>query len=223
MAIFYHAYLGYRYFGDSLCHQLYRPSYCQTCIRVKHVPYMDWNTPTHSSLPILPVFSLYILLSAAESGYIPGIMYLLSKFYKPAEFSFRVSILLTMATLSGLLSGPLAYSMSYFDGLHGMHDWQYLFIFEGVPTIALAFVSYFTLFDDLQVVGWLTPEQKILQANRMIEHQSNKSTDSSIGMNTMKIVFYDWKTWAFSLVFLLNAINITSLGVFAPTLINGNI
>jgi hypothetical protein len=126
-----------------------------------------------------------------------------------------------MATLSGLLSGPLTYGMNYFDGIHGLHDWQYLFIFEGAPTIALAFVSYFYLFDDLQNVKWLTMEQKILQANRMITHQSSDSSDGPIDMNTFKTVLYDWKTWAFSAVFLLNAINITSIGVFTPTLING--
>lgn len=150
-------------------------------------------------------------------------MFLLSKVYKPQEFTFRVSILVTMAPLSGFVSGPLAYSMNHFDGLHGLHDWQYLFIFEGAPTIFLAFVSYFCLFDDLQKVKWLTTNQKILQAKRMVTRQSIESNDNNpIDINTFKSVFYDWKTWAFSFVYLLSSINITSINVFLPTLINGN-
>lgn len=148
-------------------------------------------------------------------------MFLLSKVYNPQEFSMRVSVLLTMATLSGLLSGPLTYGMSYLDGINGFHDWQYLFIFEGAPTIALAIASYFFLFDDLQNVKWLSTEQKVLQANRMIIHQNTDSSHEVISLQTFKDVFSDWKTWAFSVVFLLNSINVTSVTVFAPTLIDG--
>lgn len=126
-----------------------------------------------------------------------------------------------MATLSGLLSGPLTYAVSYFDGMNGFHDWQYLFIFEGVPTIILSFFSYFYLFDDVQDVSWLTTEQKIMQANRM-SHQNSDSNDTPVNWNTFKSAIFDWKTWAFSMVFLLNSINVTSITVFAPTLIGGN-
>ncbi|KAI8070524.1 major facilitator superfamily domain-containing protein [Gilbertella persicaria] len=160
-----------------------------------------------------------LILGAAESGYIPGIMFLLSKVYTPQEFSFRVSILITMATLSGLVSGPLTYAMSWLDGKNGLNDWQYLFIFEGVPTIVLAMVSYWFLFDDLQHVHWLSDEQKKLQANRMMINQVQEK--DSVSLSTFKTVFGDWKTWAFSVVFLLNSINITSVTVFAPFLIDG--
>ncbi|CEP08234.1 hypothetical protein [Parasitella parasitica] len=162
-----------------------------------------------------------LVLGAAQSGYSPGLMFLLSKAYTPQEFSMRVSVLITMATLSGIVSGPLAYAMTYFDGRHGLHDWQYLFIFEGAPTIALAIISYFVLFDDIQKVKWLTTRQKELQFNRMIPHQSADASHDSITFKTFKVVLYDWKTWAFSVVYLLNHINLTSITVFAPTLIDG--
>lgn len=141
--------------------------------------------------------------------------------YKPHEFSFRVSILLTMATLSGLLSGPLTYAVSYLDGRHGFHDWQFLFIVEGVPTIVLSVVSFFYLFDNIEDVKWLSTEQKILQANRM-SHQNPDSHDDTMNWGTLKEALLDWKTCAFSVVFLLNSINVTSITVFAPTLIGGN-
>ncbi|OBZ90516.1 putative transporter C11D3.18C [Choanephora cucurbitarum] len=149
-------------------------------------------------------------------------MYLLSKFYKPEEFGVRVGLLIAMATLSGLVSGPLAYAMSWFDGKNGLSDWQYLYIFEGVPTIVLSFVSYFFLFDDLQEVSWLSNEQKQLQLHRMSTSQHEDFKDkNTIDFSTFKKVFEDWKTWAFSFVCLLNSINIISISVFAPSLIDG--
>ncbi|KAI8387441.1 major facilitator superfamily domain-containing protein [Blakeslea trispora] len=163
-----------------------------------------------------------LVLGAAESGYIPGIMYLLSKIYKPEEYSFRVGLLIAMATLSGLVSGPLTYAMSYFDGKNGLNDWQYLYIFEGVPTILLSFVSYLFLFDDLQDVCWLSTEQKQLQLKRMsVDQQEDTGSDSKASILAFEKVFRDWKTWAFSFVCLLNSINVTSITVFAPILIDG--
>lgn len=170
----------------------------------------------------LPLFHQHIWISAAESGYIPGILFILSKVYTPDEFSIRVGILLTMATLSGLVSGPLAYGVSFLDGRNGLTTWQYLFIVEGVPTIVLSAVSYFYLFDDVQNVKWLSTEQKVLQANRMI-HQNAETNDDPVTMKAFKKALFDWKTLSFSVVFLLNSINVTSITVFSPTLIGGKV
>jgi MFS family permease len=125
-----------------------------------------------------------------------------------------------MATLSGLLSGPLTYAVSYLNGRNGLRSWQYLFIVEGVPTIVLSIISFFYLFDDVQDVSWLTAEQKVLQANRM-SHQNGDTDDTPVTFKTFTTALFDWKTWAFSMVFLLNSINVTSITVFAPALIDG--
>ena len=163
-----------------------------------------------------PIFSY----RAAESGYIPGILFILSKVYTPNEFSVRVGVLLTMATLSGIVSGPLAYGVSFLDGRHGLNTWQYLFIVEGVPTIVLSAFSYVYLFDDLRDVSWLNAEQKLLQSDRMIPFATD-TDDNSVSMKDFKTALLDWKTGAFSIVFLLNSINVTSITVFSPTMIGG--
>ncbi|ORE07999.1 MFS general substrate transporter [Rhizopus microsporus var. microsporus] len=168
------------------------------------------------------LFILRLILGAAESGYIPGILFLLSKVYKPQEFSIRVGILLTMATLSGVVSGPLTYLVSSWEGKNGLHGWQYLFITEGAPTVLLSIISYFFLFDDLNEVGWLTNEQKLLQEKRIMQHVDETiHSNSNTTLKTLSVALSDWKTWAFGIIFFLNSINLTSLGVFAPALISG--
>ncbi|KAI8379268.1 major facilitator superfamily domain-containing protein [Radiomyces spectabilis] len=165
------------------------------------------------------LLSARLFLGAAESGYIPGILYQMSRIYKPREFALRVSILLTMATLSGIVSGPIAFGATLLEGKLGLHGWQYLFIFEGAPTVLLSIVSFFTLFDNIEDVKWLSNTQKALQQQRM---QSLNSDDHGpITRTTFVIAITDWKTWCFSIVYLLNAINMTSMSVFTPTLIDG--
>ncbi|KAI9319244.1 major facilitator superfamily domain-containing protein [Dichotomocladium elegans] len=163
-----------------------------------------------------------LLLGAAESGYIPGMLYQLSRFYKPQELSSRIGILISMACIAGVASGPIAYATSFLEGHGGLHGWQYLFILEGAPTIALSAVSYFMLFDTVDQVSWLTVEQKQLQNTRMRKHhQDNIHTAKTMSWKTLWIPMADWKTWLFGLVYMINAINFASYSIFSPMLIDG--
>ncbi|KAI7869536.1 major facilitator superfamily domain-containing protein [Spinellus fusiger] len=163
-----------------------------------------------------------LVLGAAESGYLPGILYLMSCVYKPRELSFRLGCLFCMASLSGIISGPLAYVTYYLDGQGGLHGWQYLFILEGVPTVVLSVVSYASLFNTIDSVGWLTKEQKRIQYLRMAQDKSDSENRVlPITLGTLWRVLKDWKVWLFSLIYLLNAISVTSVAVFMPTIIDG--
>ncbi|KAI9305464.1 major facilitator superfamily domain-containing protein, partial [Cunninghamella echinulata] len=165
------------------------------------------------------LFVCRIILGMAQSGYIPGILYQMSLVYKPREVSTRVALLLTMASISGIVSGPIAYGCSFLEGHLGRHGWQYLFIVEGVPTIALSLISFFALFDDIQDVRWLTPEQKALQYIRM--NHSASQPHLPITLKTFINVISDYKVYLFGLIYMMSATNHTSFAIFVPTIIKG--
>lgn len=154
---------------------------------------------------------------AAESGYIPGILYMMSKVYRPRDFGLRLALLLCMSSVSGIVSGPIAYGTSFLEGQRGLHGWQYLFILEGVPTICLSVVSYFYLFDDIKSVPWLTDTQKAL-------HRECTSAPKEEVALTLKIflkAILDWKTFLFAATYLLTVVNLASYQIFTPTIIDG--
>lgn len=143
----------------------------------------------------------------------------MSRLYKPTELGFRVSLLLCMGALSGIASGPIAFAATYLEGTHGLHGWQYLFIMEGVPTIALSLLSYIVLFDDVDSVRWLTEKQKALQKERMEQYKKQERTP--ITWRTFRVALLDYKTWFFAIIHFLTAISLTSINVFAPIIIEG--
>ncbi|KAG1471692.1 hypothetical protein G6F56_001978 [Rhizopus delemar] len=158
-----------------------------------------------------------LILGAAESGYVPGIIYVMSKVYKPHEFTRRLALLLCMTAVSSIVSGPIAYGTSFLDGRNGINGWQYLFIVEGAPTIFLGILSFFCLFDDIDQVSWLTDEQKALHKSYTQGPEVHKTV-------TIKTVFWaivDWKTVMFSVCYIISSINFISYQVFAPIIIDG--
>lgn len=157
------------------------------------------------------------MFRAAESGFIPGILYMMSKMYRPREFGLRLALLLCMSSVSGIVSGPIAYGTSFLEGQRGLHGWQYLFILEGVPTICLSVVSYFCLFDDIKTVSWLTDTQKALHR----EYTNAPNEEVALSMRIFLKAILDWKTFFFSITYFLTVINLTSYQVFTPTIIDG--
>ncbi|KAF7721933.1 hypothetical protein EC973_003921 [Apophysomyces ossiformis] len=156
------------------------------------------------------------LLGAAESGYIPGVLYKLSQIYKPQELGLRLALLLSTASLAAIASGPIAYLAMRLSGTWGLAGWQFLFIFEGVPTILFSILSFFCLFDEVDRVTWLSDEQKALQKSRI-----PPQPETQITLQTLLTVIKDWKVWAFGVVYMLTAVNMTSAVVFFPVIIHG--
>lgn len=72
-----------------------------------------------------------------EAGFAPGILLLLSSWYKPVEQAKRFAVYISAAILSGAFGGLIAGAIS--DNLHGAHGlagWRWLFIVEGAATVS---------------------------------------------------------------------------------------
>ena len=78
---------------------------------------------------------LRILVGVFEAGFAPGILLILSSWYKKNEQSKRFALYISAAVLSGAFGGILAGAITGgLDGAHGLEGWRWLFIVEGVAT-----------------------------------------------------------------------------------------
>lgn len=46
------------------------------------------------------------------------------------------------------------------DGIRGHHNWQWIFILEGIATILVGFVAFFCVADFPEDAKWLTMEER---------------------------------------------------------------
>jgi len=76
-------------------------------------------------------------LGLVEGGLIPGIVLVLSQFYKRDQIQLRFALFFTAASLTGALSGLLAPVILGMDGRAGYKGWQWIFILVRGPCIPL--------------------------------------------------------------------------------------
>ena len=105
-------------------------------------------------------FILRFILGAAEAGLFPGLIFYLTLWFPP-EFRARYAAnFLVGLPLAFVIGSPLSGLLLELDGLGGLHGWQWMFILEGLPACALAFVVLKMLPDGPVQAPWLSQEEK---------------------------------------------------------------
>ncbi|KAG7530603.1 hypothetical protein FFLO_04905 [Filobasidium floriforme] len=155
-------------------------------------------------------------LGIIEAGFFPGVILLLSCWYKPNELSKRLALFYSASLMAGAFGGLLAGVITqYMDGVGNTPGWQWLFVIEGLGTVVIAVGAVFVLPDYPSTTRWLSEREKKFAVARLV---TNEDAADRLGhMQAFKASVKDWKTWAFMLVYvLLNGSG--TISYFFPTL-----
>ncbi|KAK3335130.1 allantoate permease [Cercophora scortea] len=117
------------------------------------------------------LYALRFLVGLFESGFYPGIIYLLGSWYTPKEMAKRAMIFWLSGSVGQLFSGFLqAAAYTNLNGVHGYEGWRWLFIIDGIITLPLALMGYF-FFPNLPQNGvktwWTTEPEHHLSVKRL--------------------------------------------------------
>ncbi len=107
-------------------------------------------------------YLLRFLLGVAEAGFVPGMLLYLTFWFPSHERARAVAKFMTATSLAGVVGAPLSSALLKLDGVAGLSGWQWLFLFEGVPTVLLGVSVLFVLKDGPAVADWLKPEERTL-------------------------------------------------------------
>jgi D-galactonate transporter len=116
-------------------------------------------------------YALRFLLGVAEAGFFPGVILYLKNWFPAGARARAVARFMTAAPLSGVVGGPISGALL---GLHhaGLAGWQWMFLMEGIPAMALGVVAFWVLTDRPHDAAWLSEEQRRwLLATLEQEHQ----------------------------------------------------
>jgi ACS family tartrate transporter-like MFS transporter len=112
-------------------------------------------------------YVLRFLLGMAEAGFFPGVLYYLSLWFPQSMRARAISRFYIAFPLSNVLMGLIAGSLLGLNGRLGLKGWQWLFLVEALPAIALSVVVWFALPDGPESAHWLDAEEKHWHARTM--------------------------------------------------------
>ncbi|KAK4655466.1 hypothetical protein QC762_302690 [Podospora pseudocomata] len=169
---------------------------------------------------------LRIIVGIFEGGLTPGVYFVISSWYVPAEQAKRAAFVLSAVLLGGAFGGIIAGAVTGgLEGRYGIRGWRWLFIVEGIITIIWAMIAGFILPDFPATCRHFTPEEKRIATSRLRNCGTNIGDNQSDGprlgkVQSIKLALSDWRTWG-----VAGGIGLcgcaTVLPYFYPTLVNG--
>ncbi|KAF4979162.1 hypothetical protein FZEAL_4590 [Fusarium zealandicum] len=138
-----------------------------------------------------------VLLGIFEAGFFPGAIYLCSYWYMPKDLSTRISYFYCASALSGAFSGLLAAGIAKMDGVAGLEGWRWIFILEGLATVALGVACFFFLIDTPALsTRWLDPEEiRYLELSMFIKQGGGYREESNVRWKDIKMVLTNWRIY----------------------------
>ncbi|KAJ7062019.1 major facilitator superfamily domain-containing protein [Mycena amicta] len=107
---------------------------------------LAWGVMTLATYSVKSVQSLYAIrffVGLFESGFYPGMHYILGSWYTPRELAKRSTIFWTAGSLGTMFSGFLqTAAYNHLDGVHGLAGWRWLMIVDAIVTIPIALFGY---------------------------------------------------------------------------------
>ncbi|KAK6853764.1 hypothetical protein PG995_010576 [Apiospora arundinis] len=164
------------------------------------------------------ILATRFLLGLAESGIFPGSFYLISFWYRQEESQKRFTAYWCSTMLASAFGSLVASGIAHMDGFRGLAAWRWLFILEGIATVVVAAIAFFTITDFPLEAKWLTEDE------RSFIMKKTGSTESEFRPLTTRDVL-DFaakpKHWLGAIMYFSILIPANSLVYFTPTIVQG--
>src|SRR6476619_5877490 len=100
------------------------------------------------------------LLGAAEAGFFPAILFYLTLWFPAAQRVTVLGIFILAQPVSNALGAPVSGLLLQMDGVMGLQGWQWLYIIEGIPAIALGLLTPILMTDRPRDAKWLKADER---------------------------------------------------------------
>ncbi len=159
-------------------------------------------------------FTLRLLLGAAEAGFYPGVLFFLTLWYPAPQRGRIIGLFFASIPISGIVGGPLSGWLLTWNGVAGLHGWQWLYIVEGAPAIVLAPLVLLLLCDHPGNASWLAADERDRLATMISEAQRDSGPARSV-----REVVLDPRVLLLAATFFSNVCLLNGITFFLPQIV----
>jgi MFS family permease len=160
--------------------------------------------------------ALRFLIGAAEAGAYPGIIFYLTLWF-PKRYRVQAVALMTIGSPLGNMFGSLFGGfLLNLDGALGLAGWQWVFIATGAPAVVLFVLIMKYLPDGPHDAGFIDEREKSWLASELARGEISQALHTS----PLRVLF-DWRVWAFSLVYAMITLALYCVIYWLPTVVKG--
>ncbi|KAF8921857.1 major facilitator superfamily domain-containing protein [Mucidula mucida] len=145
------------------------------------------------------------LLGFLQGGFIPDVVLYLSYYYTKRELPIRLAFFWISNYVSDIVSAFLATGILQLRGVGGRAGWRYLFLIEGLLTLACGLVSFMMMPAGptqtkawYRPKGWFTEREEIIMVNRVLRDDPSKSdmhNREGLSPKMILVALADWRMW----------------------------
>jgi len=167
----------------------------------------------------LTLVILRFLLGVAEAGFFPGIILYLTYWFPAAQRAKAVALFMAAIPVSTAIGSTLSSLLIvHGSGIFGLSGWRFMFLVEGIPSILLAFVTWFYLTDRPEKAKWLSDEERNWLTTELDAERNAKEAEHHWPLR--KALTHP-RILGLAFVYFAIAYGLYALGFFLPTIIAG--
>ncbi|KAI0146774.1 major facilitator superfamily domain-containing protein [Pestalotiopsis sp. NC0098] len=167
------------------------------------------------------LLAVRFLMGTFEAALPAGATYMISMYYTKREAAIRFSWFFNFALAGPFFSGLLAFAINNIDGAGGYQGWRWIFIIEGLMTIAIAIpILLFCPNFPQQAQSWFLKPDERDRVLRQLEASRGAEIKGSAADNVaLWKVLVDWRIHLFTMCFFCCDITAASISAFSPTIL----
>ncbi|TWI52636.1 sugar phosphate permease [Pseudomonas duriflava] len=168
-------------------------------------------------------YILRFLLGVAEAGFFPGVIYYFTRWLPGAERGKAIALFLSGSAIASIISGPVTGALLQIEGL-GLHGWQWMFLIEGLFSVALCGFVWFWLDSLPHDAKWLKREEQDALVEAIAEEQRQREQAQTVKPTLLQLL-KDTQIALFCLIYFAIQLTIYAATFWLPSIIKkmGNI
>jgi len=164
--------------------------------------------------------ALRLVLGITESGFYPGVMYFLTRWFPDAVSGQAAALFMTAGGVGAVLgSATGGIIMDHFGGVWGLAGWRWLFILQGLPGVPLGVALLYFLDESPAAAGWLTAEEHTYLATHCASQaRADVEAAPSSVIADLRRVWMLPTTWVFGSLWFAGTVMYYTYSYFGPTI-----